>query len=222
MPMTSIHILPAGILHFLEYKIKHTLKGIDQLNWDSNWKSNPSSWTYQLIQLMMLIASGKVERLAPDLVDVKDEDFRDEQNLNDYFETESLGQLISELGLIELIKKAEWPIGWEMDFTWEEECTDFGKTTFRDQGTEYWDIHFGSEITPIGHVVVHQGFWTILVNDKMELHYKRENSGKEDIIDKFFPHLDRRFLNFSLRDGMFMVVSLEILLQIPDESWCYN
>ena len=220
--MALIHSLNPQLLHFLEHEIRFSLPGADNLRWDSNWKFNSDSWTYQLIQLMMLIASGKVVRLAPDLVDVEDEDFQDEQGLIFYFETESLGQLISDLNLIELIRKAEWPNGWKMDSTWEEECTDFAKNTFRDQGTEYWDVHFGSEITPIGHMVLHQEYWTILVNDKKEIHYQRENSGKEDILDKYFSHLDRRFLNFSLRDGMFLVVSLEVLFQIPDELWSYN
>lgn len=220
--MTLIHSLNPQLLHFLEHEIRFSLPGTQNLKWDSNWKFNPNSWTYQLIQLLMLIASGKVVRLAPDLVDVEDEDFRDEQGLNFYFETDSLGQLIANLNLIELVRKAEWPKSWKMDSTWEEECPDFAKNTFRDQGTEYWDVHFGSETTPIGHVVVHQDFWTILVNDKKEIHYQRENSGKEDILDKYFSHLDRRFLNFSLRDGMFLVVSLEILFQIPDETWSYN
>jgi len=220
--MVTIHVLLPATIHFLEHEIRFSLPGTNQLDWDSNWKFNPDSWTYQLIQLMMLIASGKVVRLAPDLVDVEDEDFRDEQGLNFYFETDSLGKLIVDLNLIELVRKAAWPKSWEMDSTWEEECPDFAKNTFRDQGTEYWDVHFGSETTPIGHVVLHQDFWTIVNNDKKEMHYQRENSGKEDIIDKYFSHLDRKFLNFSLRDGMFLVVSLEILFQIRDDSWSHN
>jgi hypothetical protein len=221
--MNSIHILPAATLHFLEYEIRHSLKGIDRLDWDDQWKSEQTSWAYQLIQLMMLMAQGKVKRLSPVWIEVEDEDYMTEEGLTYWFDVVTIGQLITNLDLADLVRKTPWPDGWKIDPSWNKRGLVLAEKNFQDYpGIQFWDIIFGKEAAPIGHVVIHDDYVTVLDTEKKRIHYQRGPVNVGEVIEKYFSHLDCRFCRYVISDELYLLVSLEMLFEISDESWVYN
>lgn len=221
--MPSIHILPAATLHFLEYEIRHSLKGIDRLDWDDNWKFEQTSWTYQLVQLMILMAQGKVKRLSPVWIEVEDENYMMEQGLTYWFEVVTIGQLITNLDLADLVQRTPWPYGWDMDHSWDKQFLVLAEKNFQDYpNIHFWDVIFDNKFGPIGHVVIHDDFVTVLDTEKKQIHYQRGPVNVSEVIERYFPHLDFRFCRYVMSDELYLLVSLEMLLDIPAEPWVCN